>query len=91
MRRGTGGTSGNERRALRVLRDAGMMERYSANDKVVLDCGHVAVIDAPVRRAGKYSSYCETHDDWRVIVRRATARDSLAQQINTAGESEPLW
>lgn len=90
MRRGTGGTSGNERRALRVLREAGMMERYSANDKVVLDCGHVTVIDAPVRRAGKYSSYCPDHDDWRVIVRRAKASDSLAVKQNT-GESEPLW
>lgn len=67
-----------------------MMERYSANDRVVLDCGHVSVIDAPVRRAGKYSSYCSIDDDWRVIVRRATASDSLEQQKNT-GEREPLW
>jgi hypothetical protein len=89
MRKSSGGTSANERRALRTLRDAGMMERYSAKDKVVLDCGHIVVIDAPIRRSGRYSSYCDEHHDWRLIVRRATPRDSVGG-ISEEGPN-PLW
>ena len=78
------------RRALRVLRDAGMMPRYSAKDRVVFDCGHCAVIDAPVRIGGVYSAFCPVHEDWRVIVRRAGPKDSLAHPI-TEESDQPLW
>lgn len=83
----SGGIPASTRNALRVLRDAGIMERYSADDKVVLDCHHCVVIDAPVRRAGKYSSYCPECETWCVIVRRANSRDSLGGKT----ESIELW
>lgn len=89
MTRNPGGMPGEIRRALRILRDAGLMERYSANDKVVLLCRHIVVIDAPVRRGGRYSSYCPDCDDWLLIVRSAKATERIGGRF--LGSEQELW
>lgn len=87
----TGGTSASLRRALVVLREAGLIGVYGSGERVVLECGHLAVTDAVYTRNGHYHSYCDKCEDWFVIIRRPTWNDILGEKKNSTGEVGELF
>lgn len=72
-----------------LLRAAGMMERYSANDKVVLECRDIVQIDAPMRQGKQYSSYCPNCRTWERIIRRAFTTEKIGGRFQ--GSTVQLW
>lgn len=87
----TGGTSASLRRALSVLRKEGLIGVYGSGDRVVLQCGCLAICDSVYRRNGMYHSYCDNCADWFVIIRRPTVGDILGVEINAKGETDELF
>lgn len=83
------GVSASARNALRVLREAGLLQRYGDNNKVVLACRHIVIIDAPVKQGGRYLAYCPPCDDWQQIARKATATEKIGGRFN--GSEILLW
>lgn len=77
------------RHALCILREAGLMIRYASNDRVVLECRDIVVIDAPVKMGNRYSSYCPVHKDWYQIARKAHPTEKVGGRFK--GSSDELW